>query len=298
MREVFAVAAEWIGAKHPFALATLVALREAKTAPLGTTIAVDAAGRIVGNIGAGCYESEVVEAAQQTLTDGLVRRLDINLDRDDELSGGTACGAVMQLIVWRPGPSFLEEARAISAGERDAVLAIEDFTCRIAAKRRLYLIGATSLAADLAAIGRRADYRVTIVDPRPLFATPARLPEAHEIVTLWPQEYLPRVLDAASAIVVLSHDPKFDLPALRCALASDAAYIGLLGSRRAQASRRAALRAAGVDDASLARIHGPVGLNIGGESNAETAISILAEITAERNGRSGSPLVAASGKIH
>jgi xanthine dehydrogenase accessory factor len=298
MRDVFAVAADWIEAKHPFALATLVALREAKTAPLGTTIAVDADGRIIGNIGAGCYEGEIVETAQLTLADGAIRRLDVNLDDEDELAGGTACGAVLQLIIWRPGASFLETARAIASGTRDAILAIEDFSWPVPAKRRLYLVGATALAADLAAMARRTDYHVTIVDPRPRFATPQRVPDAHEIVQLWPEAYLPGVLDARSAIVILSHDPKFDLPALRCALQSDAAYVGLLGSRRSQRARRDVLRAEGFDDAALARIHGPVGLNIGGATPAETAVSILSEMIAVRSGKTGSPLAAASGKIH
>lgn len=298
MRNVFTRVAEWLESGHPFALATLVELREAKTAPLGTTIAVDGEDRIVGNIGAGCYEGEIVETALQTLRDGVVRRLDVNLDTADEIAGGTACGAVMRLIVWRPGVSFVNQARAIASGERDAVLAIEDFTCTIPANRRLVLVGATALAADLAAIARRAEFHVTVVDPRPLFATRERIPEAHELVREWPDAYLPSVLDEQSAVVILSHDPKFDLPALRCALQSRARYIGLLGSRRAQAARRDALRADGFNESDVARIHGPVGLNIGGTTNAETAISILAEIIADRSGRSGAPLLAAHGAIH
>jgi len=297
MRDVFTVAAAWIEARHPFALATLVGLHEAKTAALGTTIAVDAERRIVGNIGAGCYESEIIEAAALTLADGISRRLDVNLDSFDELSGGTACGAVMQLVVWRPGPSFLAEARAIASGERNVVFTVEDFSCEIPAKRRLILIGATALAADLAAMARRADYHVIVVDPRPLFATHERVPGADELVRLWPEEYLPRAIDAATAIVVLSHDPKFDLPALRCALRSDAAFIGLLGSRRAQSARRDALRDE-FDESTLARIHGPVGLDIGGVTTAETAISILAGIVASRTGRAGSALLARAGAIH
>jgi xanthine dehydrogenase accessory factor len=142
------------------------------------------------------------------------------------------------------------------------------------------------------------DVRVTVVDPRPAFATEARLPDAHAIVRAWPDDYLPLALSSQTAIVVLSHDPKFDLPALRCALRSDAPYIGLLGSRRAQASRRAALRAEGFDDAAIARIRGPVGLDIGGTTTAETAISILAEIVAQRSGRDGRPLQAREGAIH
>jgi xanthine dehydrogenase accessory factor len=298
MREVFATVARWLDAGVPCALATLVELRDAKTAPIGTTVAVAGDGRIVGNIGAGCYEAEIIESAQRTLADGVLRPLDISLDSDDELRGGTGCGATMCLLIWRPGRAFADDARAIVAGDHAVTLNVGTFEYVFPPKDRLILIGATSLAADLAAIGRRMDMRVTVVDPRPAFATPERIADAHAIVREWPDDYLPLALSSDTPIVVLSHDPKFDLPALRCALRSNAPYIGLLGSRRAQASRRKALRAQGFDDAAIARIRGPVGLDIGGVTTAETAISILAEIVAQRSGRDGRPLQAHEGAIH
>jgi xanthine dehydrogenase accessory factor len=298
MREVFATVAAWLEEGRTFALATLAELRAAKTAPIGTSIAVDANGNIAGNIGAGCYESAIIETAMQTLRDGVVRYLDVNLDSDDELAGGTACGAQMRLVIWRPTPAFLGIARDIVAGERAVALAVDAFEHVFPARDTLVLVGATSLAAELASIGRRIDLRVIVVDPRPPFATRERIPDADELVRAWPDDYLPRVLNARTSLVVLSHDPKFDLPALRCALRSSVPYIGLLGSRRAQAARRAALRAEGFDDDALARIHGPVGLNIGGATPGETAISILAEVIAHRSGRSGTPLLAEQGAIH
>jgi xanthine dehydrogenase accessory factor len=298
MREVFATVATWLEEGRTFAIATLAELREAKTAPLGTSVAVDANGNIAGNIGAGCYESEIIETAMQTLRDGTVRRLDVNLDSDDELAGGTACGAQMRLVVWRPEPAFLADARAIVAGERPVTLAVDGFVHTWAPKDVLLLVGATSLAAALATMGRRMDLRVIVIDPRSAFATSERIPDADALVREWPDDYLPRALDARTLLVVLSHDPKFDLPALRAALRSNAPYIGLLGSRRAQAARRAALRAEGFSDGELARIRGPVGLDIGGATAGETAISILAEIVAQRSGRSGTPLHVEQGAIH
>lgn len=298
MREIFATAAQWLDEGVPVALATLCELRAARTAPIGTTIAVARDGRIMGNIGAGCYESEIIETAARTLSDGILRPLDVNLDNDDELAGGTACGAVMRLLIWRPERAFADDARAIVAGERPVTLNVGTFEHVFPAKERLLLIGATSLAADLALMARRMDVHVIVVDPRPAFATRERIPDAHEIVRAWPDDYLPRALSSHTAIVVLSHDPKFDLPALRCALRSNAPYIGLLGSRRAQAARRAALRTEGFDDTELERIRGPVGLDIGGATTAETAISILAEIIAQRSGRNGLPLLAHQGAIH
>ncbi|HEY1868524.1 MAG TPA: XdhC/CoxI family protein [Candidatus Cybelea sp.] len=298
MRDVFRIAANWLKEKRQFALATLVELCEAATAPIGTTIAVDETGRVFGNIGAGCYESDIVAACLETACDGKTRWLDINLTSDDVILGGTACGAVMRLAVWRPGEFFARTARDIAAGREATRLTIDGFEHIFPPKDTLVLVGATTLAAELATIASRLDFHVVVVDPRPAFATKERIADAHEIVRAWPDEYLPGVLSERTPVVVLSHDPKFDLPALRCALQSDAPYIGLLGSRRSQAARRASLREEGFDDAALARIHGPAGLDLGGVTVGETALSILAEIVAARRGGAGSPLTSAGGAIH
>jgi xanthine dehydrogenase accessory factor len=307
MREVFGAGADWLEEGRRFAFATLVALHDAATAPVGTSIAVDESGRIIGNIGAGCYESEIVEAALQTAADGQSRRLDINLTNEDEILGGAGCGAVMQVVTWRPPRAFRDDARAIADGRRDVPLAFDyqesdgsqvHFAHVYPQREGLILVGATALAAELASIGRRVDFEVTVVDPRPAFATRERVPDADALVVEWPDEYLPAVLGPRTSVVVLSHDPKFDLPALRCALRSAAPYIGLLGSRRSQAARRASLHDEGFDQEALARIHGPAGLDIGGATVGETALSILAEIVATRHERLGTPLHTTSRSIH
>lgn len=306
VRDVFATAVRWFEERRAFALATLVTLRESATAPVGTTIAVNDRGQIAGNIGAGCYETEIVEAAVRTAADGETRRLDINLTTEDEVFGALGCGAMMQIVTWRPTSAFFEDARSIAAGDRDVRVSFdyEDGGSRTTfdhvypAKETLFLVGATSLAAELAAIARRMDFKVVVVDPRPAFATAERIPDADVIVSQWPEDYLPGVLTVRTPIVVLSHDPKFDLPALRCALRSDAPYIGLLGSRRSQAARRDTLRAEAFDEGALSRLHGPAGLDIGGTTPAQTAVSILAEIIASRHERSGTPLRATREAIH
>jgi xanthine dehydrogenase accessory factor len=307
MRKVFATAAAWLESNRGFALATLVKLRESAPAPVGTTIAVSDRGEIAGNIGAGCFESEIVLAAQRTAGDGEPRRLDINLTTEDELSGAPGCGAMMRIVTWRPPREFHDDAMAIAAGDRNVRVAFEyrsddglaaTFEHVYPAKATLFLVGATSLAAAIAAIAARMDFKVVVVDPRPAFATGARLPKAHAIIRRWPDEYLPEALTSETPVVVLSHDPKFDLPALRCALRSQAPYIGLLGSRRSQAARCAALRAEGFEETALQRIHGPAGLDIGGTTSAETAVSILAEIVASRHQRGGAPLSDSDVAIH
>jgi xanthine dehydrogenase accessory factor len=164
---------------------------------------------------------------------------------------------------------------------------------------RLLVFGAVDTAEALCRVAKTIGWRTIVADARAKFATPERLPSADELVVAWPEEALARVApDYATAIVVLTHEEKFDVPALRGALATEAFYIGAMGSRRAQARRREHLLEAGARDEDLERIHGPCGLDLGAETAAETALSILAEIVAARNGRAGGPLREAAGPIH
>jgi len=143
---------------------------------------------------------------------------------------------------------------------------------------RLFIVGAVHIAQALAPMAAMLDYSVTVIDPRRAFASPRRFDEIR-VLNGWPDEALAEEApDARSAVVTLTHDPKLDDPALRAALASDAFYIGCLGSRRTHGKRLERLAAAGFDDASLARLHGPVGLDIGARSPAEIATAILAEM--------------------
>ena len=151
--------------------------------------------------------------------------------------------------------------------------------------------GAIDTAESLCAAAKLLGWRTVVVDARARFATPERLPSADEIVIGWPDEALPQLQPGPDdAIVVLTHEERFDVPALAGALASDAFYIGALGSRVAQASRRERLLEAGVPAEALERLHGPCGLDLGAESPAETAVSILTEIMAARAERPGGPL--------
>jgi xanthine dehydrogenase accessory factor len=144
---------------------------------------------------------------------------------------------------------------------------------------RLVVVGAVHIAQPLARIGALAGYDVTVIDPRTAFASEDRFPGI-ALVTRWPDEAMAAVApDTRTAIVTLTHDPKLDDPALAAALRSPAFYIGALGSKKTHAARLERLRAAGFDDQSLARIHGPVGLSIGAKSPAEIAVSIMGQVT-------------------
>ena len=165
---------------------------------------------------------------------------------------------------------------------------------------RLVIFGAFDIAAQLSAVAALAEWRSFVVDPRSRFATAERFPAAERVIAAWPAEALGQLepLDRATAVCVLTHDPKLDDASLIAALAADAGYIGAMGSRRAQEKRRARLRAAGVGEAELDRIAAPIGLDLGGLTAAETALSIMSEIVALRRGRSGGRLVDVRGTIH
>jgi xanthine dehydrogenase accessory factor len=165
---------------------------------------------------------------------------------------------------------------------------------------RLVIFGAIDFAAALCRVAKAAAWRPFVIDPRSRFATPERFPEAEAVIAEWPAEALARIggIDKATYLAVLTHDPKLDDAALLAALDSDAPYIGAMGSRRAQAKRRERLVAAGVTDAQLDRIAAPIGLDLGAMSAEETAVSIVAELIAVRNGREGGRLSASRGRIH
>lgn len=162
----------------------------------------------------------------------------------------------------------------------------------------LMVFGAVHVAQRLTTMAKMLGFRVVVVDVRAKLATVERFPDADEIVFEWPDKALEgRKVDRNTAIAILSHDPKFDEPALLGSLATPARYIGAVGSRKTNVDRRQRLTAAGVDEESIARIRGPIGLNIGASTPEEMAISILAEIIAVWNDRDGGPLAAASGNI-
>lgn len=163
---------------------------------------------------------------------------------------------------------------------------------------QLWIFGANDFSAALAPLAKELGYQVTIADARERFARARRFSRAAEVAIGWPQELLAqRRLGPRDVVLVFTHDPKFDEPALTAALAGDAGYIGALGSRRTVADRNRRLRAAGVTDDQLARIHQPCGLDVGARTPEETAISILAEMIAVRAGRGGAPLRETSGPI-
>ena len=176
---------------------------------------------------------------------------------------------------------------------------LEVFVASFAPAPRMVIFGAIDFSAALAKAGKLLGFHVTVVDAREVFATRKRFPDADEVVVDWPHRWLAsQDVDSRTVICVLTHDPKFDVPALQVAVGTKAAYIGAMGSRRTHEDRVARLKEAGLTDEELARIHSPIGLDLGARTPEETAISIAAEIVQRRWGGTGSQLTVSEGPIH
>jgi xanthine dehydrogenase accessory factor len=196
---------------------------------------------------------------------------------------------------------FGEELMWAERSELRTVAGTKLFVDVVAPPPRLIVFGAVDFAAALCRMASAAGWRPFVVDPRGRFATRERFPDAEDVVVAWPEKAFAQLggIDRATYIAVLTHDPKLDDAALTAALASDAPYIGAMGSRRAQEKRRERLLALGIAEEQLARIAAPIGLDLGGLTAEETALSIMAEVVAVRNGREGGRLSAAgAGRIH
>ena len=215
---------------------------------------------------------------------------------------GDGVGAKFLVEEGETGVELADEADDVIRGARNALLELDGrkvFGEVYMPPPRLVVYGAVDTAEALCKAAKLLGWTTIVADARRAFATAERFPSADELIVEWPTEALARIApDHQTAVVVLTHDAKFDQPALESALATEAFYIGALGSRRNQEKRRARLLEAGVPEEALARIAGPCGLDIGAESQEETALSILGEILAVRAGRPGGFLRDAKRRIH
>lgn len=223
----------------------------------------------------------LVEALEREEAVGFATRLDgpghLVAWTDGRFHGDRSLATALTPLL---GPQEFPSSQALLARHQGDEVFLEVF----ARPPTLTIVGAVHIAVPLVAMARELGFHVRLVDARRAFATHERFPNPDELVVAWPQEALERqTLRPIDAVAVLTHDPKFDVPALEVALQSPVGYIGLLGSATTQEKRRAALRERGFDDRDLARIHGPVGLDLGGRRPAEIALAILAEIVAVQN---------------
>jgi len=311
VREVLHELEQWTRAGEEIALATVVETWGSSPRPLGSKMVVTRSGKMAGSVSNGCIEGAVFEEAQKVLQTKRPKVAAFGVADDVAFEVGLACGGHIEVFV-QPLTHTHEQLLAmlerneaatlrtnLVTGEVDlssgapsgSELARREGDWFIEPMRRpahLVIVGAIHIAIPLHRLAKLMGYRVTVVDARAKFATRMRFPEADELMVSWPDEALSRLtLDNSTYVVILTHDPKFDLPALRSVLGKDVGYIGAIGSRKTNQNRFDALRAEGFTDEQLSRVHGPVGLDLGGRGAEETALGILAEITAVRFGGSG-----------
>ena len=327
MKEIVGDVERWRANGEKVAVATVVATRKSAPRPVGSKLGVSESGELAGSVSGGCVENEVYGAAREVLDGAPPQLLSYGISDDQALSVGLPCGGEIDVYVQVPDPEVVERVLGLVATEERAVVLTELETGEQRVVRdaelergrsrlveldgrrvfadvygpppRLLVFGAVDTAEALCRAAKAIGWRTIVADARAKFATRERIPSADELVVAWPDEALAQVQpDHATAVVVLTHDDRFDLPALQGALAGEAFYVGALGSRRNQARRRERLLEAGVPEETLDRISGPAGLDIGADTPAETALSILAEILAARAGREGGPLKEAPGRIH
>jgi xanthine dehydrogenase accessory factor len=303
------------------ALATVVATRSSAPRPVGSKLVVHEDGRIEGSVSNGCVENDVILAAQEVLAGGEPRLVTYGITDEMAFGVGLPCGGEIDVFIEPDRGDQADVVLTVVAGE-DVGKKLRDPELEEAARRRgrshvfehegrtvfadvsvppprLFVYGAIDTAEALCAAAKLLGWRTIVADARSRFATPERIPSADELLVLWPEEALAHVApDAATSVVVLTHDDKFDLPLVRGALATEAIYLGWLGSRRNQERRRGLLLEEGVSEEDLDRVSGPAGLDLGAATPQETAVSILAEILAVRAGRSGGPLRETSTRIH
>jgi xanthine dehydrogenase accessory factor len=222
---------------------------------------------------------------------------------DDEVAGSFGVTQLLDDSVARDARGYLDEGRSdvrgYSAKGETMGADLRVYVQAFASPPSMIIFGAIDFSAALARMAGEIGYRVTIVDARTAFAQSPRFSRNAEVVVAWPDDFLPtRTLGPRDAVLVFTHDPKFDEPALLSALQTGAGFIGALGSRRTHEERTERLRAAGATEDDLARISSPCGLDVGARTPAETAIAVLAEILALRAGRGGGRLAEAQGPIH
>jgi xanthine dehydrogenase accessory factor len=319
--EAFEAVRRWRDGGQAVALATVVATRRSAPRPLGSKLAISESGELAGSVSGGCVESDVAVNALEVLETGEPKLLSYGIPDEDAWEVGLPCGGEIDVFLERfegalPDPETPQIVFTVVDGDRAGERWVSQdgevtrtqllerngeqvFAEVLGPPPRLLVFGAVDLAEELCRAAKGLGWRTVVTDARARFATAERVPSTDELVVAWPEEALERFApDERTAVVVLTHEDRWDVPALAGALGTPAFYVGALGSRRTQERRRERLLETGVSEEQLARLCGPAGLDLGAGTPAETALSILAEILAVRAGRDGGPLRASSERIH
>ena len=306
--EVLKTAAGWIAAGLRCQLVTVIKTWGSSPRPIGATLAICDDGRVVGSVSGGCIEDDLIEQVRlHGISRSVPEIVSYGISADEAHRFGLPCGGTIELAIEPLSPaSGVEEllarlarhelvarrldlrsgAVSMASASPGTVQHIDGgLLCTVHGPRwRLFIIGAGQLSRFVAQVASAMDYHVTVCDPREEYRSGWQLPGVPLVHVMPDDLVIEAKLDSRSAVLALTHDPKLDDLALMEALKSDAFYVGAIGSRLNNAKRRERLKLFDLDDAQLARLHGPVGLYIGSKTPAEIAISILAEMTAVKNG--------------
>jgi len=305
------------------AVATLVRVEGSAPRAVGSSFVVGSDGSVAGSVSGGCVEADLVERCRAVLEGRAAHVVAYGIG-DDLGEPGLMCGGTITVLVHDVSAlpeGVLHQVRRAAEGLDACVVLDADgdawtdavvcpgpaddsrveplVTLRTPAAQPLLVVGAGEHAVALTRLAAGCGFAVTVLDQRPLFATKERFPDAYAVVRDWPDRWLAaHPLTAAHVVCVLTHDQRVDVPTLVTALASPARYVGAMGSRATHARRAEALRAAGVPGAALARLRSPIGLDLGGSTPEETALSILAELVMTRHGATGRSLSTTTGPVH
>jgi xanthine dehydrogenase accessory factor len=306
MREILETIQGWTREGLRVVTATLVGTERSAPREPGAAMAISERGDVAGSLTGGCVEPALYEEARAILAGGPPRLVTYGIADEAAFEAGLPCGGTVHVFLDELQPSLVEElAGVVSAGEpvalaqtvsgprigaqelvpvdgrADPALEGDVFVLPVLPRPRMYVFGAGDHAAAVARAGSLLGYHVTVCDARARLLTRERFPEPDELVVAWPHEFLETAaVDERTAICVLTHDHKFDVPLLQVALATSAGYIGALGGKKTREDRAERLRAEGVTDEQLARIHAPIGLDIGAKTPEEVGVAVAAEIVA------------------
>lgn len=289
-RHIWQTIRDWDNEGRKMALATVVKTWGSSPRPVGSHLVIDADGHMEGSVSGGCVDGVVVTSAHDCINSGVGELLKFEVATDQAWEVGLSCGGEVHILV-EPLNDIDKKAAFLLDGDPNDVRELkseteispgEFFTHVYKPSLKMIVVGAVHISQALVRMAETLDIDVTLVDPRTAYASEERFPGI-KFLTDWPDEALEKIgINASTALVTLSHDPKLDDPALEIAMRSDAFYIAALGSRKTQKQRRERLRDKGFTAAEIARIHGPAGLDIGGLEPAEIALSILAELISIR----------------
>ena len=306
--EVLKTSSAWIAAGHRCQLVTVIKTWGSSPRPVGATLAICDDGRVVGSVSGGCIEDDLIERVRKEgITRALPEIVSYGITADEAHRFGLPCGGTIELALEPLGPdSRIDEllhrlerhelvartvdmktgAVALESTSPGSVLELhgDKLVTQHGPRWRLLIIGAGQLSRFLAQIATAMDYNVTVCDPREEYRSGWTLPEVRLVHGMPDDLVIEMKLDSRCAVVALTHDPKLDDLAIMEALKSDAFYVGAIGSRLNNAKRRERLVEFDLTPEQLAKLHGPIGLYIGSKTPSEIAISILAEMTAVKNG--------------